>query len=156
MKKLIMLALVLILVFSLAACGESTDKDNSGGNSTNPPASQGGTETPSGNNGKSPSDSIADWPSQLPKLPTSFTVLSKESDENGFMVSLEWEDVTLVQLEAYVSELKAAGYTDIENEENEKYGENLSFKYFATNSDGYNVELYFYGQFYIQLWFPAE
>jgi len=45
MKKIISLSLALILALSLAACGGS---GNSGGNSTNPPVTQGGNETPSG------------------------------------------------------------------------------------------------------------
>jgi len=45
MKKIVLLALALVLVFSLAACSGNTGNDNSGGNSTTTPASQGGNET---------------------------------------------------------------------------------------------------------------
>ncbi len=60
MKKLSALALALILVLSLAACGGGGSANTSSGSSTTPPASQGGSEatttpedetTPSGNNG---------------------------------------------------------------------------------------------------------
>jgi hypothetical protein len=52
MKKLVLLALALVLALSLAACGGNTDNPsgNGGNNSTNPPASQGENGTTQGGN----------------------------------------------------------------------------------------------------------
>ena len=118
MKKLIMLALALVLVFSLAACGESTDKDNSGGNSTNPPASQGGTETPSGNNGGeidlskyTPVD-VPDWDIVEDWMVPEFGVITKASEMlKDYMYSLTVAGTTTANVESYTNKLIENGMT---------------------------------------------
>jgi hypothetical protein len=45
MKKIVLLALALVLALSLVACGGNTDTPSGGGNSTTPPASNNGGNT---------------------------------------------------------------------------------------------------------------
>jgi hypothetical protein len=119
MKKLITIALALVLALSLAACGGGTDNgDNGGSNSTNPPASQSGNETtPSGTGGgeeSGPGSGGTEWPNYdyLQDVPKpDFTVTKIEFEMKGLPVTAYYSDVTFEQMEAFSKELDAAGWS---------------------------------------------
>jgi ABC-type glycerol-3-phosphate transport system substrate-binding protein len=131
MKKIISIALVLVLALSLlTACGgkdnNSTPSGNSGGNNgggstttpsdtTIPPTSQndGNDTTPSNNDGTSSGASV-EWPDNdytkdFPK-PNKGTIESAEEVNLGgvyFKIIMNW---TLDEAKEYAEQLKAAGF----------------------------------------------
>ncbi|MDR0840486.1 MAG: hypothetical protein LBN26_03770 [Christensenellaceae bacterium] len=125
MKKIIALALALMLALSLAACGGNSN--NGGGsstppatsdNNTTPPASQGGNETTPSNNGGS-----AEWPAddefakQVPK--PNGIILQAWPQSDRVVVKMDW---TADEARAYGAELEAAGVTKLSEMEDEEYG----------------------------------
>ncbi len=111
MKKIVLLALALVLALSLAACGgndnSSTPSGNSGGNTTNPSASQGGNDnTPAFTEGEWPDN---DWTAQLPK-PTAGTIgkVSTMGSENQTLsIKMTW---TREEASAYCDEARSGGF----------------------------------------------
>jgi ABC-type glycerol-3-phosphate transport system substrate-binding protein len=151
MKKIITIALALVLVLSLAACGgnsnsggsSTTPPANSGNNSTStPPASQGGNETTPSNNGSSdaPGGTSVEWPDNdytkdIPK-PNKGTILSAEESNLGgvyFLIKMDW---TFEEAKAYEEQLKAAGIDVYSNGGDESY-----YNFTATLSDGRGVTM---------------
>jgi uncharacterized lipoprotein YehR (DUF1307 family) len=123
MKKVITLALALMLALSLAACGGNSD--NGGGSTTTPPSnsgtttppsntpstSQGGNETTPSNNGGNTVGDAAGWPDneftqQVPKPQYSFT----QESSGDSTTCRTYPDWTKEQAKAYVTELESAGF----------------------------------------------
>jgi hypothetical protein len=112
MKKILMLAVALMLALSLAACGGNSDtpttsSGGNGGNSTNPPASQGGNDnTPAFTEGEWPDN---DWTAQLPK-PAAGTigkVSSVGSENQTLSIQMTW---TREEASAYCDEARSGGF----------------------------------------------
>ncbi|MDR0916392.1 MAG: hypothetical protein LBN02_04295 [Oscillospiraceae bacterium] len=129
MKKIIVLALVLVLALSLlTACG---GKDNGGGSAT-PPASN---NTPDNGGGNANADDK--WPDneytqQLPK-PT-FTISSSSAYSGGGYI-FTCKEATFDECKAYVETLKSSGFTI--DEGGGVLGSEISWN--AKNADGYKV-----------------
>ncbi len=128
MKKLIMIALVLVLALSLAACGgNNTPSSNSGNSTPTPPASQGSTSTTpptSGTPEAKPSyevdlsvyeaaeildiEYIQDW--MLP----SDGVVTVFIDNNGYC-QIDVGGIYQVELDKYVEQLKSNGMEAVDD-----------------------------------------
>ncbi len=151
MKKLSALALALILVLSLAACGGGGSTGTPSGSSTTPPASQGGSEattTPESTPEETtpteePNEPAAgvEWPdndytAQVPQLPETIKILQVYEIQSQGNFTIDFvELITYADGEAYAAELTSAGYTV-------EASENIDNWYFnGTNGAGYKVKL---------------
>ena len=112
MKKLLTLALALVLVLSLAACGNDTGKTPSG--STGTDNSQQSTNQPS--SGSDDKSGIA-WPSNhytdmIPK-PENIVIYSEKAIDNAYYIGHDFifEKWTIEDCRAYVAKLQEAGWT---------------------------------------------
>ena len=120
MKKLITLTLALILILSLAACGESKDgKDNKDDNSTNPPVSQDGNNvTPDNNGGDNEIDLSQFIPKELPAssllenwMKPEFGVITSGNETvKDFMYQFTVSGVTKANEESYRQLIESKGF----------------------------------------------
>jgi predicted small secreted protein len=145
MKKIIALALTLVLALSLAACGGNSD--NGGGSTTTPPAQTAGnssqtTEQPADNGDKAPTFTAGEWPDndwtkQVPK-PTAGTVGKVSTMGDGdktLSVAMDW---TREEAAAYCDEL-AAGKFNQNVLAYYKDSTSMSVLLEAESSDGWEV-----------------
>jgi len=120
MKKLISLALVLVLTISLIACGGNSDPpSNNPGNTSNPstppassPSSDPGnsqTETPSSNNSGPEMDWPNTWPGEVPELDGTVYLVSDDGIDTpaGISVFIYVESADVVT--AYIDKLESEG-----------------------------------------------
>ena len=142
MKKILALALVLMMVLSLAACGGKTDPAPSGGSTTDPgtsPQEQQPSDTPDEG---TPSDTApaGDWPDneltqQVSQPPFNATKSDFLSDDKNLCFT--FSDATYEGTKEYAATLRNDGFTDSESEI-EKDG---MYSFSAFNAAGYYVQL---------------
>jgi ABC-type glycerol-3-phosphate transport system substrate-binding protein len=110
-KKLITLALALVLALSLAACGgnsgnSSTPSGNNGGSSTTtPPASQGGNN----NGGSSVSWPSFSWVEDWMKKDDIGKIVEIDNNIDETVIFVTFENVSADDYEAYVAEMAKKG-----------------------------------------------
>ena len=105
MKKIVLLALALVLALSLVACSGNTDND--GNNSTNPPASQDSNDnTPAFTKGLWPDN---DWTKQVPKPSAGEVgdVGTMGAEDKTLYIVMDW---TREEAEAYCDEVIAGKF----------------------------------------------
>jgi hypothetical protein len=153
MKKIITIALALVLVLSLAACGGNS---SGGGSSTTPPATSDNSTTPPANSSTTtpPSDTpdnsqsadngddSSKWPDNeyTQQVPTpSFTYTGSNTFMGTFMA--EFSDLTIEGAKSYEEELIASGFSV--DEALSTRGDNNA-KIHLENSAGWIVEIMAY------------
>ena len=154
MKKILALLLVMMLVFSLAACGNNDDNpsgsdnpgtsnqeqtdntDNSGnGDVDGSPDNGGGTEKETSDE---PAPSGGEWPTEgmatlVPAPNFDYTVMAN----NEKLLTIAYNNVGVDALKAYTEDVKSQGF--VENEvlvDTDGY-----YSWQAFNSDGYSVTI---------------
>lgn len=150
MKKFFALALVLVMVFALAACGDkgsttpsgSSDNSSNSGSAATPTASntpdssnsEGNTPTtdniPSKSDDKWPDN---EWTQQIPKPP--FT--TEGAIDIGRDFNIGFADATNDTVKAYIDELTASGFVS----ENGITTTDDGIAWFGTNADGWRVSV---------------
>ena len=141
MKKLLALALTLMMVLSLAACGGKTDPAPSGNSTSDPGTSQqepSNTSDP-GTADSIPADSGEEWPDneftqKVPEIPFSIT---SASDDGDGTFTVRFSDATIADGKAYGAALQEAGFNvnargDLDTEDR--------YSLFASNADGWSIE----------------
>ena len=146
MKKILLLLLSVVLVFSLVACGNEETPDPSG--SENPGVSQSGGDNQGGDNTTSgkewPTDLITAW-SGSGKI-----IYVKDYSNNGGAYRNYWvvyiDTATMDEFTAYIAELKSAGFTygqiDGEVEPSDGYDEyEYNYAWNGHTSDGREINV---------------
>ncbi|MDO4540810.1 MAG: hypothetical protein Q4B48_06920 [Syntrophomonadaceae bacterium] len=119
MKKLLALAMALIMVFALAACGGDTEPAPSGDGAADPGVSE---QQPSDTSDDSTPDPGIDTPSgpviaegwEIPEYPHGELVYT-EYDDNGAVHSLYFNNTTIEECHEYCVALESAGYYEVMN-----------------------------------------
>ena len=146
MKKILLLLLSVVLVFSLVACGNEDNPDPSG--SENPGASQSGGDNQGGDNTTSgkewPTDLITAW-SGSGKI-----IYVKDNSASGGAYKNYWvvyiDTATMDEFTAYIASLKSAGFTygqiDGEVEPSDGYDEfEYNYAWNGHTSDGCEINV---------------
>ena len=114
MKKLFALLIALMMIFSLAACGENNttdpDKDNPG---TSQSDNKGGSErVPSTDYFYDHYDFCEEWMLPDDGVYTGYKYVSPDSNKAGNeMVTIRIYDITEEQIEAYIQKIEGQGYS---------------------------------------------
>jgi hypothetical protein len=134
MKKIIILALALVMLLSLfTACGDKTDTGSTGGNST------AGTSQSGENKGGGERWADNDLTKLVPKPNVGTIGEITLNGDDTCLLSMEWD---FEDAKAYVEQAKSAGYTLKEFEsDNTDAAFGASFSWFAYNSYGNVVEI---------------
>ncbi len=127
MKKLIALALVLVIALSLAACGGggSSSSSSRAASSTPPASSSAPAQTPPSSTPQSTPETepeaeapaSVEWPdndytAQVPQLPETIEILQAYEIQSQGNFTLDFvEQITYADGEAYAEELTGAGFT---------------------------------------------
>ncbi len=142
MKKLLALMLVMLLAFSLVACGNDDNPDPS--NSDNPGTSQ--TDNQGGGNNKQgkkwPTDKVAAWSGSGKIVDVSDNSDYTNDYTNYYIVDID--TATLDEFTAYIATLKSAGYSYSSAEEEPTVGYNESDTFYSwngTTADGSRVKI---------------
>ena len=116
MKKLFALLLAMMMIFSLAACGDNNTTDP---NKDNPGVSQGGE-----NNNDAPVEAgemlTIKLGASIPKPDVEYKIAY--DDSTSFKIDWNWETITLDQVRHYAKRVEAAGFTCTEENDNEEMG----------------------------------
>jgi len=112
MKKIVILALALVLALSLVACGGNNDNNNStgGNNSTTPPTSQSGNDTTPSNNGGDEKGYPAGWPNEVPKMDGNVIDGSIHDSDGNISGTATLDGVSKNNVDDYISTLKSNGF----------------------------------------------
>ena len=154
MKKLLTLALALMMVLSLAACGGKTDPAPSGttdpGTSQQQPSSTPDDSKPSGgeeipDDTSEPTDP-SEWPdneyTRLVPKPKTVTVTEMDLSDNYCAIATTW---TIEETIEYAGQIKAAGFDqDVIEQSGTDVGVEM-FTFTGTNTDGVEVMVVFTG-----------
>ncbi|MDO4540105.1 MAG: hypothetical protein Q4B48_03225 [Syntrophomonadaceae bacterium] len=117
MKKLLALAMALIMVFALAACGGDTEPAPSGGDTADPGTQQTdpGASEPEPSDQDDPGD-VVEWPdnefTNLIPQPEGGTVFSEDAVDNAYFEghTMTMTDWSVEDCKAYAEALIAAGF----------------------------------------------
>ena len=150
MKKMMALALALMLVLTLAACGgkDAPKSSGSAGSGDTPPASaqqEPATPDPGTTQTKEKEWPDNEWTNLVPQPADATIYLTSElSDTDGYDIRLQ--DWTLEAAEAYIEEVKEAGFnlqSDWGTMDFNLEAGRDAHRFNAVNSDGIDIEIRF-------------
>ena len=154
MKKILALALAIMMVLSLAACGGGNEETPSGSGGSTPGSSEQQeqpSDTPDEDKNDGP-DVSGEWPdnewTELVSKPTTGTITGHSYLDSMGLYYVYIADWSLEDAEAYMNELAAIGFvdrfTDGEPEMDDKTSLRKCYEAQMKNSNGYEASVVFY------------